>query len=73
MYAPSHVHEGQSPSLGKALRRRRRATVDHIIPRSSGGTSEYENLVGACADCNVRRGTQDALYWFYWLKAERAA
>lgn len=30
--------------------------VDHIIPRSQGGTDDYTNLVAACADCNIRKG-----------------
>jgi 5-methylcytosine-specific restriction endonuclease McrA len=31
-------------------------TVDHVIPRSKGGTSEWENIVAACAPCNRRKG-----------------
>jgi len=26
--------------------------VDHVVPRSKGGTDEIENLVTACFDCN---------------------
>jgi 5-methylcytosine-specific restriction endonuclease McrA len=31
-------------------------TLDHVIPRSRGGTSTWENLVAACHDCNRRKG-----------------
>ena len=34
-------------------------TVDHVIPRSKGGTSTWENIVASCAPCNRRKG--DAL------------
>ena len=30
----------------------KKLTVDHIIPRSRGGTNNYWNLVAACARCN---------------------
>ena len=32
------------------------ATIDHIVPVSKGGTSDLENVVLSCADCNFRRG-----------------
>jgi len=31
-------------------------TVDHVIPRSKGGSSEWDNIVAACAPCNRRKG-----------------
>ena len=34
-------------------------TVDHVIPRSKGGGSSWENIVASCAPCNRRKG--DAL------------
>ncbi len=33
-------------------------TVDHVIPRSRGGTSVWENIVAACAPCNRRKGNR---------------
>ena len=32
-------------------------TVDHIIPRSRGGKSVWENIVASCASCNRRKGS----------------
>ena len=31
-------------------------TVDHVIPRSRGGLSTWDNIVAACAPCNRRKG-----------------
>ncbi len=33
-------------------------TLDHVIPRSVGGRSTWENLVLACVPCNVRKGSR---------------
>lgn len=30
-------------------------TVDHVIPRSRGGTSNWDNVVTSCAPCNIRK------------------
>ncbi len=31
-------------------------TVDHVIPRSKGGTQSWDNIVTCCAPCNRRKG-----------------
>ena len=31
-------------------------TVDHVIPRSKGGASSWDNIVACCAPCNRRKG-----------------
>ncbi|MCS7045622.1 MAG: HNH endonuclease [Gemmataceae bacterium] len=31
-------------------------SLDHVVPRSQGGLSTWENVVCACLDCNVRKG-----------------
>jgi 5-methylcytosine-specific restriction endonuclease McrA len=31
-------------------------TIDHVLPRSRGGPSSWENLVTACKLCNSRKG-----------------
>src|SRR6476620_2562684 len=31
-------------------------TVDHVVPRSKGGPSSWENIVASCAPCNRRKG-----------------
>lgn len=31
-------------------------TFDHLIPRSKGGRTTWENIVTACGPCNLRKG-----------------
>ena len=31
-------------------------TFDHLIPRSQGGLTRWDNVVAACAPCNLRKG-----------------
>ncbi|PWE16867.1 HNH endonuclease [Marinicauda salina] len=31
-------------------------TFDHIVPRSRGGRTTWDNIVTACAPCNLRKG-----------------
>ncbi len=31
-------------------------SLDHVIPRSRGGTTTWENVVCACLECNIRKG-----------------
>ena len=33
-------------------------TLDHVIPRSRGGSSTWENLVACCHTCNRRKGNR---------------
>lgn len=35
-------------------------TLDHVIPRSAGGSNRYWNLVSACHACNSHRGDTPA-------------
>ena len=31
-------------------------TIDHVVPRSRGGGSDWGNVVTSCAPCNARKG-----------------
>jgi 5-methylcytosine-specific restriction endonuclease McrA len=33
-------------------------TFDHVIPRSKGGTTSWDNIVAACRQCNMIKGNQ---------------
>ena len=33
-------------------------TLDHVVPRSRGGLSVWENVVASCAPCNLRKGNR---------------
>jgi 5-methylcytosine-specific restriction endonuclease McrA len=35
---------------------RDKLTVDHVIPRSKGGDSSWDNIVTCCTPCNRRKG-----------------
>jgi|TARA_B100000085_G_C18537761_1_gene510706 5-methylcytosine-specific restriction endonuclease McrA len=46
-----------------------RLTIDHVIPRSKGGTNTWENLVVACSKCNTEKS--DKLLEHTKLKLKR--
>jgi len=33
-------------------------TIDHVVPRSRGGMTSWENVVTACRRCNTRKGSK---------------
>lgn len=33
-------------------------TLDHVVPRSRGGATAWENVVAACRGCNQRKGNR---------------
>ena len=33
-------------------------TFDHIVPRSHGGLTSWENVVAACSKCNLKKGSK---------------
>lgn len=35
---------------------KRDLTLDHVLPRSKGGSSNWKNLVTACKPCNAKKG-----------------
>lgn len=39
-------------------RRGERLTIDHVIPRSRGGTTCWTNVVAACLRCNLKKGNR---------------
>lgn len=57
-------HKATCAYCGKKVRRDvsptsdSRATIDHIIPKSEGGSHAYVNLALACYPCNKRRGIE---------------
>jgi 5-methylcytosine-specific restriction endonuclease McrA len=34
----------------------RKLTIDHVIPKSKGGSDDWDNLVVACSSCNTKKG-----------------
>ena len=43
--------------------KRQRLELDHVVPRSNGGTDRYDNLVAACRPCNQKRDNQPIAQW----------
>jgi 5-methylcytosine-specific restriction endonuclease McrA len=33
-------------------------TMDHVVPKTRGGSTDWENLVCACKECNLRKGSR---------------
>ncbi|SFI22808.1 HNH endonuclease [Jannaschia pohangensis] len=33
-------------------------TFDHVVPRARGGVTSWENVVAACGQCNLRKGSR---------------
>jgi len=33
-------------------------TFDHVVPRAAGGITSWGNVVAACSQCNLRKGSQ---------------
>ena len=33
-------------------------TFDHVVPRSNGGRTTWENVVAACSHCNIKKGAK---------------
>lgn len=48
-------------------------TMDHIIPRSKGGSDCASNLLSACQSCNASRGNKDYDEFVEWRQGEVAA
>ena len=39
-------------------------TLDHVIPKSKGGTHSEDNLINACQQCNVQKSDKSWLTWY---------
>lgn len=56
LYRDSHKCQYCSVEL-----KRENATIDHVIPKSRGGKTIWENVVIACSICNLKKGRNTPL------------
>lgn len=45
-------------------------TIDHVIPRSSGGSDDKENLATCCKKCNCSKGTKPVDEYLEYIEAD---
>lgn len=43
-------------------------TIEHIIPKSKGGSDRPENLDNCCNECNAWRGNKDFTEWLHEIE-----
>jgi hypothetical protein len=55
------------PGSGQVLRNPRYATIDHIVPMSSGGHHVWTNVCLACRACNSGKGYRSPTEWILTL------
>ena len=46
-------------------------SIDHVLPRSRGGTDNWENVTTACLRCNVQKGNRTVSYTHLTLPTNR--
>ena len=52
---------------------KRADTIDHVVPRSRGGTHSWENCVAACRPCNSRKADRLLTELGWTLRVQPAA
>lgn len=60
------IHGGASYCwyCGKELEKKQ-STIEHIFPRSKGGSDDMDNIVLICKSCNCSKGNLDLLEWYF--------
>lgn len=43
-------------------------TFEHVVPRSKGGVTRWDNIVAACDPCNLRKGNKNDMRPIKWPK-----
>lgn len=61
--------EGACQLCGVRIRAGEEWTLDHVVPRSKGGSDRWGNLQVAHRGCNQDRGHKSLATWFYGEEA----
>lgn len=56
------AHAGRCAYCGQKAR----VQMDHIVPLSSGGRHDPDNITTACATCNRSKGDRPVVVWLFW-------
>ena len=53
----SHWHISLSPPKSNTSQEQNKTklTIDHVIPKSKGGSNSWQNLVTCCKSCNIKK------------------
>lgn len=65
----NNIAKIQNPNVcwycGRNVEDPKELTIDHIIPRSKGGTNDMDNIFMICKGCNSSKRDMDDLEWFF--------
>lgn len=56
---------GREMSLTNHRAKNSYMTIDHIVPKSKGGTNNIQNLRALCRSCNIKRGSDMSNVKYY--------
>ena len=71
--AGAEIFQGCLVDLEKLKGKKRRLHIDHIVPRSRGGSDELANLQALCEPCNLNKYDRTMAEWSRYLSATMKA
>ncbi len=55
---------------GEVFDDKSKLTIDHVFPRSKGGTDDMDNIIMVCKHCNSSKRDTDLLEWYFVQRRE---
>jgi len=62
LFGGSCAYCGATPYHSDAI------TLDHVVPKSKGGSNSFDNLLPCCTYCNGDKGSEDL--WDWWQRQD---
>ena len=57
MFLPYPMKDALHPKTALAIKiSHNKASIEHVVPLSRGGTDDWDNLAASCVDCNNKKG-----------------